>query len=70
MKTSRVQHSWDELKIAFRESPGLFFAPIIGAFKYTNAEWNRVFAEAKARSEAYHSENAETESAKEINKPA
>ena len=70
MKTSRAQHSWNELKIAFRESPKLFFAPIIGAFKYTNAEWNRVFAEAKARSEAYNAENAETEPAKQAKHPA
>lgn len=59
MKISFAEEFWIETKIAFKESPRLFFAPIIGAFKYTNAEWDRVIREAKERWAAYDAENTE-----------
>ena len=70
MKISYARQFWLEFKIAAKECPGLFFAPLIGAFKYTDAEWDRVMTEAKARWAAYDAENAAAESTSEVKKPA
>jgi len=70
MKISFAEEFWLELKIAAKECPKLFFAPLIGAFKYTNAEWDRVFAEAKVRWAEYDAQNALAEENKEVRNPA
>jgi hypothetical protein len=70
MKTTLRQQLWLEFKIAAKECPGLFFAPIIGMFKHTNAEWGRVFAESRARWNTWETENAEPGSGKDVQKPA
>jgi len=70
MKISFAEEFWIETKIAFKESPKLFFAPIIGAFKYTDAEWDRVIREAKERWAVYDAENAEADAAEQARNPA
>lgn len=70
MKTPYAAQFWIETKIAFKESPKLFFAPIIGAFKYTDAEWDRVIREAKERWARYDAENAGSEPAAKVKHPA
>ena len=70
MKISFAEEFWIETKIAFKETPRLFFAPFIGAYRYANAEWDRVNAEAKARWAVYAAQNAEAETNAKVEKPA